>query len=225
MSSGGLSYCLVSRMKQYPSIPFNVRRDLVFHVYDKLDGSNIRVEWKRKQGRKSGEFYKFGSRKQLLATDQGLISKAPELLDSFEENLERYFIDNLRIDRGLCYFELHGSGSFAGVHKEDDEHALYLLDVEEHKRGFISQKDYMRLCEDVGVPSPECLAQKVFVTPEYEYQIRSGQIGTFEGVVCKASTARDKYGKPIMFKIKNKAWIQKVKEVYAGNEKLLKELL
>lgn len=212
-------------MKHYPTIPAEVMRSCAFHVYDKIDGSNIRVEWKRKQGRKTGNFYKYGSRKQLLAADQGLISKAPALLEIFAADLERHLIDKLRIDRCICYFELHGDRSFAGVHNEDDDHQLILLDVEEHKRGFISQEDYLAIGDKSTVPLPRCIEQRIIVSYEYEQEIRSGLHGTFEGVVCKSSKATDKYGKPIMFKIKNQAWIDKVKEVYKGNDKMLKELL
>ena len=107
-------------MKHYPSISSKVSRDISVNVYDKIDGSNIRVEWKRKQGRKSGNFYKFGSRTQLLATDQGIISSAPAILESFAEELERYLIDMLHADHCNLYFEFYGPRSFAGIHDRYD---------------------------------------------------------------------------------------------------------
>lgn len=212
-------------MKQYPTILFEGRRDVVYHVWDKIDGSNVRVEWKRKQGRKSGQFYKFGSRKQLLASDQGLISKSSDLIHDFSEGLERYLIDTLRIDRCNCYFEFYGEKSFAGAHHEEDQHKLFLLDIEIYKRGFISQKDYKQLCDFVNIPRPKCILERSLVDFDFEQEVREGKHCTFEGVVCKASSATDKYGKPIMFKIKNRAWVEKVKETFKGNEKLLRELL
>lgn len=211
-------------MKQYPSIPAEVLRQISVNVYDKIDGSNIRVEWKRKQGRKSGNFYKFGSRKQLLATDQGIIAKAPDLLDIHAEDLEKQLVDFLKVDRCICYFEFHGSGSFAGSHDPDDDHRLSLLDIEVYKKGMISQPDYLKICERSSIDVPVHIGRHV-ITPDFEAAVRNGEYGTFEGVVCKARTATDKYGKPLMFKIKNQAWIDEVKRVYAGNEKLLRELL
>lgn len=211
-------------MKQYPSIPAEVLRQISVNVYDKIDGSNIRVEWKRKQGRKSGSFYKFGSRKQLLATDQGIIAKAPQLLEVFAEDLEKQLIDFLKIDRCICYFEFHGPNSFAGSHVLDDEHKLSLLDIEAYKKGMICQTDYLKICDRSSLDVPAYIGRHV-ITPDFESAVRNGEYGTFEGVVCKARTATDKHGKPLMFKIKNQSWIDEVKRVYAGNDRLLNELL
>ena len=215
---------VVYAVKHYPTIPALIDRGISVNVYDKLDGSNIRVEWKRKQGRNRGEFYKFGSRKQLLATDQGLIAKAPLLLEPDVDELERYLIDELRIDRCICYFELYGERSFAGIHHPEDEHRLALLDIEVYKRGFLSQKEYQKMRHNVFLHTPRWHG-KMIIDHAREQNIRAGGLGTFEGVVCKARTAKDKYGKPIMFKVKNQAWIDKVKEVHKGNTKLLAELL
>jgi hypothetical protein len=48
-------------MKQYPSIPKEIRHDLYCYLFSKLDGSNIRAEWNSKKG-----FYKFGTKHQLI---------------------------------------------------------------------------------------------------------------------------------------------------------------
>lgn len=213
-------------MKHYPSIPSQIlRRDISVNVYDKIDGSNIRVEWKRKQGKKRGHFYKFGSRKQLLTTEQGVITKAPALLEEgMGEQLERYLIDMAHADRCILYFEFYGDRSFAGIHHEDDDHRLVLLDIELYKKGFIHQSEYLRATERYDIDRPAHL-RRTTITPEFEQRVRNGELGTFEGVVCKGRTATDKYGKPIMFKIKNQAWIDKVKAVHKGNTKLLADLL
>jgi hypothetical protein len=42
---------------------------------------------------------------------------------------------------------------------------------------------------------------------------------TFEGVVCKGSSTT-KAAMPTMFKIKSKAWLEKLKEYCKGNDKL-----
>lgn len=48
-------------MKQYPSISHDPVKGSPFYVFDKLDGSNMRVEWHPKKG-----FWKFGSKTQLV---------------------------------------------------------------------------------------------------------------------------------------------------------------
>jgi hypothetical protein len=46
---------------------------------------------------------------------------------------------------------------------------------------------------------------------------------TFEGVVCKG--ANDKATRmPIMFKIKSKAWLEKLREYCKGDDKLFERL-
>lgn len=50
-------------MKEYPSIPFWNKGTFGERVYvfEKLDGTQLRIEWSKKQG-----FYKFGTRGQLI---------------------------------------------------------------------------------------------------------------------------------------------------------------
>lgn len=51
-------------MKQYPSINSSNGqsfKEFVADVFDKLDGSNLRFEWSKKQG-----WYKFGTRHRLF---------------------------------------------------------------------------------------------------------------------------------------------------------------
>jgi hypothetical protein len=47
---------------------------------------------------------------------------------------------------------------------------------------------------------------------------------TFEGVVCKAKNPKNT-PMPLMFKVKNKAWIDKLKVYCKGNEQLFNTLL
>lgn len=206
-------------MKQYPSISSFIQRRISVNVYDKIDGSNIRVEWTKKRG-----FHKFGSRKQLLAGDQGLISKAPSLLLAYTERLENYLTTCLHAERAIVYFEFYGENSFAGSHEIADNHKLVVLDIELYKRGFIHQDEYLRMAQNYDIPIPYFIGKHI-IDHDFEEMIRNGKIGSFEGVVCKSIHARDKHGKPIMFKIKNQAWIDKVKAKFANNPAMLKQLL
>ena len=76
-------------MKAYPTIPREVIRSMSIYAFAKLDGSNIRAEWSRKKG-----FYKFGSRKRLLGTDQNTIPEAEELVRAQEKEFAETFRKN-----------------------------------------------------------------------------------------------------------------------------------
>jgi hypothetical protein len=68
------------------------------------------------------------------------------------------------------------------------------------------------------------LLHKGPIDENFKQQVREGKLSgmTFEGVVCKTKPDR-KWGKPVMYKIKNQAWIDKVKANYKPS--LWKELL
>ena len=75
-------------MKEYPSIPKDVRTDVNIYAFDKLDGSNIRAEWSKKQ-----KFYKFGSKTRLLGADDKMLGKSIELIrKKYESDLTEIFL-------------------------------------------------------------------------------------------------------------------------------------
>ncbi len=205
-------------MEQYPIIP-NKNKSKISHfwVFDKLDGSNIRCEWSKKRG-----FYKFGSRKRLLGTDQGILYKAEGLINLQEKNIREIF--NLeKIDRAVCFFEFFGDKSFAGNHINDDQHKVILFDVDVYKKGLISPDKFINMFAESKVKIPTLLYYGI-IDQEIENLIHDGKLEgmTFEGVVCK-SRRRKKWKDPIMYKIKNKAWIDKVKASFS--ESKCKEIL
>jgi hypothetical protein len=53
--------------------------------------------------------------------------------------------------------------------------------------------------------------------------LRDTLYDTFEGVICKGPIDR-KTKLPIMFKVKTRAWLDKLKNKCADNEKLFEEL-
>ena len=76
------------KMKTYPSIPRKIQNVPVY-AFDKLDGSNIRAEWSKKKG-----FYKYGTRKRLLGSDEKPLGRAIELVnDVYGARLNRRFTD------------------------------------------------------------------------------------------------------------------------------------
>ena len=74
-------------MKSYPTIEHTVSHDIPVVVFDKLDGSNIRAEWNRKQKK----FYKFGSRNVLLdetSSTNELSAAIPLIREKYEQEEE-----------------------------------------------------------------------------------------------------------------------------------------
>ena len=202
-------------MKTYPSIPKipkhkSVSVDQPVYAFDKLDGSNIRVEWNKKKG-----FHKFGTRKRLLDPNDEMLGKACQLVD---EGLADVFIKQ-QWQNITAYFEYHGPNSFAGRHNPNDEHRLTLIDVNVYKRGFVSPQDFIKIFK--GFDTAELLyqgnANQAFVD-----SVENGTLEgmTFEGVVCKYN--KKKVHK--MFKFKNQAWLQQLREFCDGDEELFNKL-
>jgi hypothetical protein len=198
-------------MKQYPSISRDIQYGGPYYVFDKLDGSNIRAEWSKKQG-----FYKFGSRKVLLgakgATDQqSLLGESIDLIKALTDPLAKVFQQE-RWQQVVCFFEFWGQNSFAGQHHEEP-HKVTLIDLHIHKQGIIDTREFVRLFEGV-VETPKLVHQGNF-NKELEAQVRSGTLDgmTFEGVVVKAPPSK-RWELPTMFKVKNQAWIDRVRALH-----------
>ena len=204
-------------MKRYPSISHIIRTDIPIYAFDKLDGSNIRAEWERNKG-----FWKFGTRKRLLGEDEPVLGKAAQLVrNKYERELEKVFYQK-KIAKAICFFEFWGPKSFAGLHDEFDAHTVTLLDVNPYKKGILPPRLFIKYFGHLDIPSViyRGKANQAFVK-----LIRSGGWVlyniTFEGVVCKG-VAKNQI---VMFKIKNRAWVDKVKEFYADDERKLNELI
>ena len=205
-------------MKAYPSIGFQHDPALIYHVFDKLDGSNLRAEWSPKQG-----FYKFGTRTRLLGSDQ------PALLPARDKFLERYgdvLSDRFRaakLPRAIAFFEYHGPSSFAGSHSDPVEHmTVTLFDIAVFQGGLLSPEWFLSLAQ--GLPTPTLL-HRGRITPEFIEAVRAGQVPgiTFEGVVGKGPFSQ-KVGGPVQFKIKTQAWLNRLREKCGDDEDLFERL-
>ena len=203
-------------MKQYPTMSGKILRNIDIYAFDKLDGSNIRAEWNRKRG-----FYKFGSRKRLLGSDQESIVDAQDIiLTKFEKDLAIIFRKE-GWDRVICFFEFYGDNSFAGQH-ENERHDVILLDVNPYKKGIMLPQDFIRTFSWVHTPKVLHCGK---ANATFEASVRQGLIQgmTFEGVVCKGPL--DKKKKMVtMFKIKSHAWLDKLRGYCGDNEKLFEEM-
>ena len=197
-------------MKQYPSIPKKVIPNEYIYAFDKLDGSNIRVEWNRKRG-----FWKFGTKTRLVDHTDSIFGEAPELiLNKYGDNLSRILHDK-GWDRSICFFEFYGKNSEFGVHKEE-EHTVTLIDVNVYKKGILSPKDFLKLFDHLDIPK---LVYAGYAHADFVEQVKNQQLPgiTFEGVVCK--TVRSD-----MFKVKTFAWLERLREHCKGDEKLFQLL-
>lgn len=209
-------------MKSYPSINHikgiePEQLDSRIYVFDKLDGSNIRAEWNPKRG-----FYKFGSRKTLIDESHPLLGRSiPLIREKYESHLDKIFRSK-RWKKAVAFFEFYGPQSFAGYHEKEDDHTVTLFDVTINNQGFLTPREFVNIFQRVETPT---LLHQGAITSDLIDQIKTGTLDkmTFEGVVCKGEPTSP--GLPLMFKIKNKAWIDKVHARWAGDENEIKKRL
>jgi len=189
---------------------FSNKRVLAF---DKLDGSNIRAEWSDKKG-----FYKFGSRKQIMDENHPTLGEAVKLIQEKEDQLSAIF-KKQNWKRVVAFFEFYGENSFAGSH-QDEEHKVTLIDVSVYKHGMVEPEHFVEVFKDVGTPK---VLYKGVIDEDFVTSVKTGTLDgmTFEGVVCKYTNK----GHVQMFKIKNRAWIDKLKIKCDGNDALFRRLV
>lgn len=212
-------------MKSYPSIASSRGsnfRGFRAHVFDKIDGSNLRFEWSPKRG-----WYKFGTRRRLFDESDSVFGAAIALWnETFAEALSNHAAKE-RWRGCTAYAEYHGPNSFAGLHEPKDEHQLTLIDMDISMKGLIDPRDFVEF--GAIVPTARYFGSinwtRGFVEAMYENPQAAIQeygdfaegfapVPSFEGVVGKATNGR----KRIMAKAKTKAWIEKVRELYAPDE-------
>lgn len=204
-------------MKEYPSINKDIRSDIMIYAFDKLDGSNIRAEWSKKRG-----FYKFGTKKCMLGEDHEVFGESIGLIrHKYEENLAKIFLQQ-KWDNVTCFFEFGGSNSFSGHHDLTEPHDVILFDVNVYKQGLLNPSDFIDLFQEFGIPKVLYYgkANSLFVEQVISSNLENM---TFEGVVCKGKNDK-KTKMPIMFKIKSKAWLDKLKTFCKDDEKLFQQL-
>lgn len=201
-------------MEQYPSIDKIIRNTHIY-AYDKLDGSNIRAEWTRKTG-----FTKFGSRRQLIDESHSLLGEAiPLFNEKYADVLDEIFRKQ-KYQKATAFFEFYGKNSFAGFH-EDEPHEVTLFDVHIYKQGLMSPQEFNKVFKHINT-APLLFQGKP--TTEFIESVHLGTLEgmTFEGVVCKAGY--DNRNKLASFKIKNKAWLTRLKEKCGNDEKMFTAL-
>jgi hypothetical protein len=205
-------------MKEYNSISRDIQYGEPVYAFDKLDGSNIRAEWSRKRK----EFYKYGSRTQLIDERHPFIGDSVGLIrNKYQDELCRIFKDQ-RWHKVVAFFEYWSPNSFAGYHQKEP-HEVTLIDVNLYKHGIMNPDEFIDLFGHTGIPR---LVYRGNMNHEVEQQIREGKMPgvTFEGVVCKIKVG-GKTLHPKMFKVKTFAWLQKLKNYCKGDDKLYEQLV
>ena len=202
-------------MKSYPTIGTKIRPVNKLVAFDKIDGSNIRAEWSNKQG-----FYKFGSRTRLIDENTYMLGESINLImENFADDLAAKFTKR-GWNRTVAFFEFHGDNSFCGSH-EDEEHRVTLIDVNVYKRGMLEPEIFVGEFGELEIPK---VLHWGMITEELIDETRNGTLEgmTFEGIVCKYLNRKNR--KVEMFKVKNRAWLDRLKERCGTNEALYRRL-
>ncbi len=200
-------------MKHYPSITKEVRHDLYIYAFDKLDGSNIRAEWNSKKG-----FYKFGTKNQLIDKNSNPFGKSISLIqEKYAADLQTVFQEQ-GWKEVICFFELWGASSFAGTHNFAEPLTVTLFDANPYKQGILEPQEFIKYFGHLDTPK---VLYEGKVSVELFDRVKQSTLPgmTFEGVVCKAASDT-KARMPVMFKIKSKAWLERLKLYCKDNEKL-----
>ena len=197
-------------MKQYPSI----QREIVgkpIIAFAKNDGNNIRAEWSKKHK----GFVKFGSRKVLIDETHEQLGKSINLIKTkYEKDLTDIFKKE-RYEEVVCFFEFFGPNSFAGMHDPNDTLDVLLFDLDVYKYGLLPPREFIKLTGKIDTPSVlyEGRPTQEFIKSVYDSTLENMPL---EGVVCKGLPIKNGYP-PLMFKLKSKIWLDKVKEKYKDN--------
>jgi len=217
-------------MKEYPSISSSVGQQFReiphAYVFDKLDGSNLRIERNKKRG-----WYKFGTRTRLFDQTDPDFGSAIELFKkTLEEPLTKIVRDE-QLDQVVVFCEFWGAKSFAGKHQPDEPKHMTLFDIAVHKRGILGPKEFLRLTKHLDPPLVPYYLGQFNWTRDFVGQVRNeplirkmtsqsliGQTApvTVEGVVGKAGDG--KTHDLVMAKAKTQAWVDAVLAQYGEIE-------
>jgi hypothetical protein len=198
-------------VKSYPSIPRRpkgkqpARR---MHLFDKLDGSNLRFEWSQDRG-----WFRWGSRHQVIDETHPTLGAGLALFRVHHaDGLER--VARAQGWEALVAFaELWGPGSLGGQHVPEEPKRLTLFDVAPYRRGLLGPLPFLELfgAHDIPAYLGEHPWDDALVA-----RVRDGSLPgmTFEGVVGKAGDGHAL----VMAKAKTAAWVRRILERYGETE-------
>lgn len=195
-------------MKTYHHIEYYGKHyGLPIIAFDKLDGSNIRIEYSQKRG-----FYKFGTRKTMFDEKSQPFGFVVKLFkDKYEKALTEIFKSKeyRNILSFVCYFEVYGKKSMFGQHDfENDVFDLTLIDVDRYKKGMIPPKEFVKTFKEVGIPN---IIYEGNLNKEFIQSIKD-RTDLIEGVICKGLVKTRKGVEQIYHcKIKTTQWFEELR--------------
>lgn len=211
-------------MFSYPSIPYLSNTTLsggdVF-LFDKMDGNNIRAEWSAK----TGVLSRFGTRTHLLDETDPDLGRAIPLIKTQYGDISRVLrplAKKLSMQKVVLFFEFFGEQSFAGNHFDSQQMQVVLFDAHFQNKGIINPSEFLDYFS--GYDLAKLLYRGAWdrtLIPQIQNGTLDGM--TFEGVVLKQNR---KYPRPpVMYKIKNSAWIDKLRNFCSDDQNKFISLL
>ena len=195
-------------MKQYQEI--NYYGDywgLSVVAFDKIDGSNLRFEYSQKRG-----FYKSGTRNMMIDNEHAEFGFAVNLfLEKYSENLLKVFKgkDYRNSMSFVCYAELIGKKSEFGQHLfGEDEFDIVLFDVDEHKKGFIPPRKFVKDFDFCGIPK---IVYEGNLNKDFVQSVKKNNFRLSEGVICKGLIPNKKENNLFYCKIKTDEWFERLR--------------
>jgi hypothetical protein len=206
-------------MLEYPSIINSSKAPRSPCIaFNKLDGSNLRLKWNRKNG-----IVLFGTRTQLFDESHPIFGEAINLIkDKYGKFLNEYFLSKDFQNARECqaFFEFFGPNSFAGNHDPNDKKDVVLLDIliGHKERYFILPQDFVKLGKYVQIPE---IIYEGNLNDEFIKDVREGKYPVYEGVVCKGREKSGAFmGKQWMCKIKTNKYLEDLKTKFGEKEAL-----
>lgn len=207
-------------MKQYPKIGY-FDESLIgqyCYAFDKLDGSNIRLEFSKKRG-----WYKFGTRNEIISPTHTQFGRSIDIfIEKYSKDLESVFRSNRQYrnaDSFVVFAEYFGENSFAGQH-QDETMDIKLFDISQYKRGLIPPKEFIENFGHLDIPD---LVYQGNYNIDMVESIRKNVLNLKEGVVVKGIFKTKGNDVVWMSKIKTNDWLIRVREKF-GEKALLEEL-
>lgn len=196
-------------MKSYDTIEYYGENwGLPILAFDKLDGSNLRLEYSQKRG-----FYKFGTRNMMIDESHDSFGFAINLFkEKYNEDLCKLFKtkDYRNILSFVCFAELVGTKSSFGQHEfGNDTFDITLFDVSQYKKGFVSPKQFAKDFGPLGIPR---IVYEGNLNKELVQRVKANEFGLTEGVIAKGITQTKKGVDQIYScKIKTDDWFERLR--------------
>lgn len=205
-------------MLEYPSIINSSKAPRANCIaFEKIDGSNIRAKWTKKQG-----FCLFGSRHELIDQSHKFLGSAVAIFNNnYATALDKYFKKAYPNEREVTVFgEFFGEHSFAGIHEIEEMHDLVIFDVlVGHKNWkFVKPQDFVKIYSGM-VRVPKIIYQGN-LNQELIDNVRNNKYNLKEGVVCKGTGTNGAFrGGVWMCKIKTLDYLASLKRLHGEDYK------